>query len=68
VAGAMVQGEFFILSDVSTERLNVTEGALLVCKESELKSLEAKLTPGTRFALNIFFEKMRPANFVPFDL
>lgn len=68
VPSAMVQGEFFVLKDVPAERLHITEGSLLICQESELKSLEPKLTPSARFALNTFFVKMRPGNFVRFGL
>jgi 8-oxo-dGTP diphosphatase len=60
VAGSTVQGEFFVLNGVATERLIITEGSLLICKPSELGSLERKLTPLSRFALDTFFERTRP--------
>ena len=59
VAGSMVHGEFFVLNGVATERLIITEGSLLICKPSELGSLETKLTPLSRFALDTFFARMR---------
>ena len=66
--GAMIQGEFFVLNDVPVDRLNITEGSLLICKERELESLKTKLTPSARFALGAYFEKTQPTNFIRLDL
>ena len=60
--------EFFVLNDVPAERLAITEGALLICKESQLESFKSKLTPSARFALTTYFEKNSPTGFGSIDL
>jgi 8-oxo-dGTP diphosphatase len=60
--------EFFVLNDVPAERLAITEGALLICKESQLESFKSKLTPSARFALTTYFEKNSPTGFGNIDL
>jgi 8-oxo-dGTP diphosphatase len=59
VPGAIYKEEFFVLNDVPAERLAITEGSLLICKESELESLKTKLTPSAFFALSSYFEKRK---------
>ena len=46
-----MRGEFFIARDIPIDELNVTEGSLLVVEPDKLATVEHKLAPSVRFAM-----------------
>jgi len=51
IDGDTMRGEFFIARDIPIDELNVTEGSLLVVEPDKLATLEHKLAPSVRFAM-----------------
>jgi len=47
----IMKGEFFIARDIPIDELNVTEGSLLVVEPDKLATVEHKLAPSVRFAM-----------------
>jgi 8-oxo-dGTP diphosphatase len=54
VEGGSVHAEFFVVRDIPTEGLVVTEGSLLVIRPDDIIGIEHKLTPAARFALKAY--------------
>jgi 8-oxo-dGTP diphosphatase len=54
IDGGTVRGELFVARDIPVDALAITEGTLLVVARNELKQIEHRLTPMTRFALQAF--------------
>jgi 8-oxo-dGTP diphosphatase len=54
IEGGTVRGELFVARDIPVRALTITEGALLVAPQDELKDIEHRLTPMTRYALQAF--------------
>ena len=55
--GGTVHTETFIARDVPTDRLEVTEGSLLLVRPEDVGTVAAKLSPVARFAMNVFRER-----------
>jgi 8-oxo-dGTP pyrophosphatase MutT (NUDIX family) len=51
VPGGVFRAEFFVVRDVTLEKVKVTEGTLKMVAPSELSQIEDALTPTARFAL-----------------
>ena len=51
IDGDTMRGEFFIARDIPIDELNVTEGSLLVVEPDKLATVEHKLAPSVRFAM-----------------
>jgi 8-oxo-dGTP pyrophosphatase MutT (NUDIX family) len=49
-----MKGEFFIVRDVRSDLLVITEGKLLIVRPEELAKLHGELTPAAVIALNAF--------------
>ena len=54
IDGDTMRGEFFIARDIPIDKLNVTEGSLLVVEPDQLATLEHNLAPSVRFAMQAF--------------
>ena len=54
IEGGTVCGELFVARDIPVEALAITEGALLIVPPDELRQIEHRLTPMTRYALQAF--------------
>jgi 8-oxo-dGTP diphosphatase len=52
-----VKGEFFVVYDIPTDELTITEGELLVVGLDDIAKLRSELTPLTVIALDAFSEK-----------
>jgi 8-oxo-dGTP diphosphatase len=52
--GGSLRAEFFIVRDISSEGLIVTEGSLLVTQPDKIIEIEHKLTPSARFAMKAY--------------
>ena len=61
IHGGTVCVNFFVVRNVPTDRLVISEGKPLIVSPLELGALEEKFTPTTRYALKAFFRKY-PAN------
>jgi 8-oxo-dGTP diphosphatase len=57
IHGGTLCVHFFVVRDVPSERLVVSEGKPLFVSTAELVALEERLTPTTRYALQAFLEK-----------
>jgi 8-oxo-dGTP pyrophosphatase MutT (NUDIX family) len=55
-----VHGEFFIAREIPVDRLEVTEGSLLVIEPHGLAGIALKLAPFAQFAFKAFYEKRVP--------
>jgi 8-oxo-dGTP diphosphatase len=49
-----VQGDIYISRDIPVDRLEVTEGSLLIVASDQLAAIEADLTPTARFGVRAF--------------
>ena len=54
IEGGTVRGELFVVRNIPVKALTITEGALLTVPPEELKQIEDRLTPMTRYALKAF--------------
>jgi 8-oxo-dGTP diphosphatase len=54
IKGGAVRGELFVARNIPVEALTITEGALLTVPPDELRQIEDRLTPMTRYALQAF--------------
>lgn len=52
--GGSLRAEFFIIRDIPSEGLIVTEGSLLVTQPDKIIEIEHKLTPSARFAMKAY--------------
>jgi 8-oxo-dGTP diphosphatase len=59
VDGGILIAEFFIARDVPTSALVITEGSLLIVDPGAIIEIEPKLTPSARFAIKVYFDKLR---------
>jgi 8-oxo-dGTP diphosphatase len=59
VDGGILSAEFFIVRDVPTSALVVTEGSLLIIDPGQIIEIEPKLTPAARFAIKVYFDKLQ---------
>src|SRR5215469_4604824 len=59
IDGDTMRGEFFIARDIPIDELNVTEGSLLVVEPDKLATVEHKLAPSVRFAMQALEERKR---------
>ena len=59
VDGDLVRGEVFVLRDVPSDDLVVTEGCLTIVDPDRLLELEPEFTPSTRFAIGAFLGTSR---------
>jgi 8-oxo-dGTP diphosphatase len=57
VGGDLVRGSVFVLRDVPSDNLVVTEGSLAIVDPKKLVDLEPEFTPATRFALRAFLAR-----------
>jgi 8-oxo-dGTP diphosphatase len=57
VQGGILCVNFFIVRNVSADKLLVSEGRLLLVSRSDLAALDPKFTPTTRHAFKVFFQK-----------
>jgi 8-oxo-dGTP pyrophosphatase MutT (NUDIX family) len=60
IDGDTMTSEFFIARDIPIEKLNVTEGSLLVVEPDKLATLEHKLAPSVRFAITALEGRIPP--------
>ena len=51
IDGDTMRSEFFIARNIPIDELNVTEGSLLVVEPDKLATVEHKLAPSVRFAM-----------------
>jgi 8-oxo-dGTP diphosphatase len=63
VDGDLVRGEVFVLRDVPSDNLAVTEGSLTIVEPDRLVELEPEFTPATRYALGAFLRTSQHAPF-----
>ena len=54
VDGGTIHGEIFVVRDIPSDKLVVTEGSLLIVRPNELGQIEQNLAPSARFALKAF--------------
>jgi len=54
VIGGTMRADFFVVQDVPTETLIITEGTLFISSPRGVKEIDDKLTPTARFALGVF--------------
>ena len=54
IEGGSVHAEFFVVRDIPSAGLIVTEGSLLVNQPNEIINIEHKLTPWARFAMKAY--------------
>jgi 8-oxo-dGTP diphosphatase len=54
VNGDLVRGDVFVLRNVPSEHLVVTEGSLAIVDPDKIHELESEFTPATGFALRAF--------------
>jgi 8-oxo-dGTP diphosphatase len=54
VIGGTMRADFFVVRDVPTHELAITEGTLVVAALREVGAIDHKLTPNARFALKAF--------------
>jgi 8-oxo-dGTP pyrophosphatase MutT (NUDIX family) len=57
VGGDLVRGSVFVLRDVPSDNLVVTEGSLTMVDPKKLVDLEPEFTPATRFSLRAFLAR-----------
>jgi 8-oxo-dGTP diphosphatase len=53
--GGTVSRQYYVVRDIPSDALTVTEGSLLIAKREDLPSLAPKLAPAAQAALDIFF-------------
>jgi 8-oxo-dGTP diphosphatase len=58
VEGGTLRGHLFVVRDVQTNTLAITEGALHIVARADICKVEPKLAPTARVALNIFLKKL----------
>ena len=61
IAGGTVIGECYVVREVPSANVRVTEGSLLIAKREELPSLVPQLTDLTRAAIGYFLSKEQRA-------
>jgi 8-oxo-dGTP diphosphatase len=59
VIGGTVHADFYVVRDVPANELVVTEGALVIVSPREVNTIDHKLTPTARFALNAYLRQGR---------
>lgn len=57
IEGGTLRGHLFVARDVQANALVVTEGALLIVDPADVSTIEPRLAPTARVALNIFLDK-----------
>jgi 8-oxo-dGTP pyrophosphatase MutT (NUDIX family) len=53
-----VLAEFFLVREVPVEQLAITEGSLLIVAPGELEGMRTRLTPSSRYGLDLFATKL----------
>jgi 8-oxo-dGTP diphosphatase len=48
-----IMSELFLARNIATDKLTITEGALLVASRADLPSLQARMTPATLYAVEL---------------
>jgi 8-oxo-dGTP pyrophosphatase MutT (NUDIX family) len=56
-----VHGEFFVVRDIPTDRLTISEGKLFIAELATITSLEHRLSPTTKVAVESFLERYSPS-------
>jgi hypothetical protein len=59
VDGDLVRGEVFVLRDIPSDRVAVTEGSLMIVDRNDLHKFEPEFTPATQFALRETLASLR---------
>ena len=57
VIGGTMRADFFVVRDVPSDELAITEGRLFIVLPRELSTIDDKLIPTARFALGIFLRE-----------
>jgi 8-oxo-dGTP diphosphatase len=58
VEGGTLRGHLFVARDVQANTLVIAEGALQIVDPADISTVEPRLAPTARVALNIFLKKM----------
>jgi 8-oxo-dGTP pyrophosphatase MutT (NUDIX family) len=61
VANGTVRAEYFLVRDVPTDALRITEGSLIVANIDDIARIDHNLTPTARFALKEFLKRQNAA-------
>jgi 8-oxo-dGTP diphosphatase len=59
--GVSGYGELFVATDIPTDGLKITEGALLIVSPQDIMTLEPKFSPETRVAMNTLLKRSSAA-------